>query len=185
MAINGMSNAKRSSPLANSGIVVQVTPSDILRHGFGDDPLCGIRMQRELEKKTFEMTHQPYAAPAMRISDYVSKQATGKLATTRFKPGVEAVDLWELIPGWLANPLAEGLAAFDRKMKGFVTDEANILAMESRTSSPIRITRGKDMQSINLKGLYPAGEGAGYAGGIVSAAVDGLKAAAAILNKDL
>lgn len=184
MAINGMSNAKRSSPLANSGIVVQVTPIDILRHGLGDDPLCGIRMQRDLEQKAFEMTQQPYSAPAMRISDYVSKQATGKLAMTRFKPGVEAVDLWELIPDWLAKPLAEGLTAFDRKMKGFITDDANILAMESRTSSPIRITRGKDMQSINLKGLYPAGEGAGYAGGIVSAAVDGLKAAAAVLEKD-
>ena len=185
MAINGMSNAKRTSPLANSGIVVQVTPTDILRHGLGDDPLCGIRMQRELEKKTFEMTSQAYAAPAMRISDYVQKKATGTLATTRFKPGVEAADLWELIPDWLAKPLAEGLTAFDRKMRGFVTDDANILAMESRTSSPIRITRGKDMQSINLQGLYPAGEGAGYAGGIVSAAVDGLKAAEAILSADL
>ncbi len=181
MAINGMSNAKRSSPLANSGIVVQVTPADIARHGLGDDPLCGIRMQRELEKKTFSATQTAYTAPAMRISDYVHKKASGTLATTRFKPGVEAVNLWELIPGWLASPLAEGLIAFDRKMRGFVTDEANILAMESRTSSPIRITRGKDMQSINMKGLYPAGEGAGYAGGIVSAAVDGLKVAASIL----
>lgn len=184
MAINGMSNAKRRSPLANSGIVVQVTPADILRHGLGDDPLCGIRMQRELERRTFEMTSQPYAAPAMRIADYVAKRATGRLAPTRFKPGVEAANLWELIPDWLAKPLAEGLTAFDRKMKGFVTNDANILAMESRTSSPIRITRGADMQSINVKGLYPAGEGAGYAGGIVSAAVDGLKAAEAILNKD-
>ncbi len=181
MAINGMSNAKRRSPLANSGIVVQVTPSDILRHGLGDDPLCGIRMQRELERKTFEMTSQPYAAPAMRIADYVSKKATGTLASTRFKPGVEAADLWQLIPDWLAKPLAEGLTAFDRKMKGFVSDDANILAMESRTSSPIRITRDRDMQSVNLKGLYPAGEGAGYAGGIVSAAVDGLKAAEKII----
>ena len=182
MAINGMSNAKRRSPLANSGIVVQVTPTDILRHGLGDDPLCGIRLQRELERKTFEATSQPYAAPAMRISDYVSKKASGTLAATRFKPGVEAVDLWQLIPKWLAEPLAEGLTAFDRKMKGFVSNNANILAMESRTSSPVRITRGADMQSVNLKGLYPAGEGAGYAGGIVSAAVDGLKAAEAILN---
>jgi len=183
MAINGMSNAKRSSPLANSGIVVQVTPADILRHGLGDDPLCGIRLQRELERTTFEATAQAYAAPAMRISDYVAKRPTGELAMTRFKPGVEAADLWQIIPKWLAEPLAEGLTAFDRKMKGFVTVDANILAMESRTSSPIRITRSADMQSVNLKGLYPAGEGAGYAGGIVSAAVDGLKAAAAILAK--
>jgi len=182
MAINGMSNAKRRSPLANSGIVVQVTPADILRHGLGSDPLCGIRMQRELEQKTFEITTNPYMAPAMRISDYVAKKATGTLAPSRFKPGVEAADLWQLIPEWLAKPLAEGLTAFDRKMKGFVSDDANILAMESRTSSPIRITRDQDMQSVNLRGLYPAGEGAGYAGGIVSAAVDGLKAAEKIIN---
>ncbi|MDT8376299.1 MAG: FAD-dependent oxidoreductase [Mariprofundaceae bacterium] len=183
MAINGMSNARRTSPLANSGIVVQITPDDIARHGLGADPLCGIRMQRELELKTFAMTTQPYAAPAMRIADFVAKKATGLLATSRFKPGVEATDLWELIPGWLAGPLAEGLTAFDRKMRGFVTSDANILAMESRTSSPIRITRGEDMQSVNLNGLYPAGEGAGYAGGIVSAAVDGLKAAEKIISQ--
>ncbi len=182
MAINGMSNAKRTSPLANSGIVVQVTPDDIARHGLGADPLCGIRMQRELEKKCFEMTKNPYAAPAMRISDYVQKRASGTLATTRFKPGVEAADLWELFPDWLASPLAEGLSAFDRKMRGYVTDQANILAVESRTSSPIRLLRGEDMQAVNLSGLYPAGEGAGYAGGIVSAAVDGLKAAEKIIN---
>jgi hypothetical protein len=182
MVVNGMSNAKRTGPLANSGIVVQVTPDDIARHGLGADPLCGIRMQRELEKKCFEMTKNPYAAPAMRISDYVERRATGKLASTRFKPGVEAADLWELFPTWLASPLAEGLSAFDRKMRGYITDQANILAVESRTSSPIRLLRGEDMQADNLSGLYPTGEGAGYAGGIVSAAVDGLKAAEKIIN---
>ena len=183
MAINGMSNAKRSSPLANSGIVVQVTPQDIKKHGLGEDPLCGIRLQRELEEKTFQATTQAYAAPAMRVSDFVTNKNTGKLAFSRFKPAVEAVDLRTVLPNWLSKPLSEGIQAFDRKMKGFVTDNANLLAVESRTSSPIRITRGSDMQSMNIKGLYPAGEGAGYAGGIVSAAVDGLKAASFILNK--
>ncbi len=183
MAINGMSNAKRSSPLANSGLVVQVTPEDIRKHGLGADPLCGIRMQRQLEKNTFDSTSQAYAAPAMRISDFIHKKPTGKLALSRFKPGVEAIDLWQIIPDWLAGPLAEGLRAFDRKINGFVSDHANLLAIESRTSSPIRIVRGKDMQSVNIKGLYPAGEGAGYAGGIVSAAVDGLKAASFIINR--
>ncbi|MDX8388750.1 MAG: FAD-dependent oxidoreductase [Ghiorsea sp.] len=183
MAINGMSNAKRSSPLANSGIVVQVSPKDILKHGLGDDPLCGIRMQRELEEKTFKATTQAYAAPAQRVTDFVANKNTGKLAFSRFKPAVEAADLRTILPNWLSNPLSEGLQAFERKMKGFVTEHANLLAVESRTSSPIRIVRGKDMQSINIKGLYPAGEGAGYAGGIVSAAVDGLKAAAFIINK--
>ena len=115
MAINGMSNAKRTSPLANSGIVVQVTPADILRHGLGDDPLCGIRMQRELERKTFEMTSQPYAAPAMRISDYVANKPTGTLAPTRFKPGVEATDLREEEP----ERFAELKAALDAHMARF------------------------------------------------------------------
>lgn len=182
MAVNGMSNAHRRSPLANSGVVVQVTPDDIKRHGLGDDALCGIRLQRELERKCFQMTQTPYAAPAMRVSDFVHKKATGTLAQTRFKPAVEAADLHDLFPAWLSEPLREGLTAFDRKMKGYVSDDANILAVESRTSSPIRMLRGQSMQSVSLSNLYPIGEGAGYAGGIASAAVDGLKAATKILE---
>jgi len=181
-AINGMSNAKRSSPLANSGIVVQVTAADIARHGLGSDPLCGIRLQRELEAKCFAMTATPYAAPAMRVADYVARKATGRLAFTRYKPAVEAADLDELFPVWLGEPLRQGLIQFDRKMRGYVSEEANLLAVESRTSSPVRLPRGEDMQSVSLKRLYPVGEGAGYAGGIVSAAVDGLRAAEVILQ---
>jgi len=180
LAINGMSNAKRSGKLANSGIVVQVTPDDVVRHGLAADPLCGIALQRELEQRAFAMTSAPYRAPAMRLTDFVNRRATGLLASTSYKPGIEAADLWELFPNWLAEPLAEGLQAFDRRMRGYQTDEANLLAVESRTSSPLRVVRGKDMQSINVRRLYPVGEGAGYAGGIVSAAVDGLKAAAMI-----
>jgi len=182
MAVNGMSNAHRRSPLANSGVVVQVTPDDIDRHGLGRDALCGIRLQRELERSCFEMTQNAYAAPAMRISDFVQGKATGKLAQTRFKPNVEAADLHNLFPAWLSEPLREGLIAFDRKMKGYVSDDANLLAVESRTSSPIRMTRDERMQSVSLSNLYPIGEGAGYAGGIASAAVDGLKVAAKILS---
>jgi len=128
------------------------------------------------------MTQTPYAAPAMRVSDFVHKKATGTLAQTRFKPAVEAADLHDLFPAWLSEPLREGLTAFDRKMKGYVSDDANILAVESRTSSPIRMLRGQSMQSVSLSNLYPIGEGAGYAGGIASAAVDGLKAATKILE---
>lgn len=183
MAINGMSNAKRSSSLANSGIVAQVTTADIQRYGLGDDPLCGIRLQRELEEKCFAMTQMPYAAPAMRVSDYVNRKASGHLAFSRYKPNIEAADLHALFPKWLAEPLRQGLIHFDRKMRGYVSDEANLLAVESRTSSPIRLLRDQSMQSINLSRLYPVGEGAGYAGGIVSAAVDGLKAAQQILAR--
>ncbi len=183
MAVNGMSNAKRSSPFANSGIVVQVTPQDIKQHGLGDDPLCGIRMQRELEEKTFRATPQAYAAPAMRITDFMNNKPSGTLAHSRFKPAVEACDIRMILPAWLSQPLAEGLQGFNRKMNGFISEYANMLAVESRTSSPVRIVRDKtSMESISLQGLYPVGEGAGYAGGIVSAAVDGLKAAAAIIN---
>jgi len=183
MAVNGMSNAHRRSPLANSGIVVQVTPDDLKKHGLGDDPLCGIHFQRQLESTCFSMTQTPYAAPAMRISDFVQQKATAKLANTRFKPSVEAADFKQLFPTWLAEPLRQGLMAFDKKMPGYVTEHANLLGVESRTSSPIRMTRHSYMQSTNISHLYPIGEGAGYAGGIVSAAVDGLKAAAEILNK--
>jgi len=183
MAVNGMSNAHRRSPLANSGIVVQVTQADLQREQFGDDALSGIRLQRQLEKACFDMTQTPYAAPAMRISDFIHHQATGKLATTRFKPSVEAADLHALFPTWLSEPLRQGLMAFNQKMKGYVSDEANILAIESRTSSPIRLNRDEQMQSVSMSNLYPIGEGAGYAGGIMSAAVDGLKVASQILNQ--
>lgn len=181
MAVNGMSNAKRSSPFANSGIVVQITPQDIKKHGLGSDPLCGIRMQRELEEKTFNATSQAYAAPAMKITDFISNKPSGTLANSRFKPAVEAADIRDILPQWLSDPLSQGIQAFDRKMNGFISEHANMLAVESRTSSPVRITRDKSMQSVSISGLYPVGEGAGYAGGIVSAAVDGLKAASMII----
>jgi len=181
MAINGMSNANRSTSFANSGIVVQITPEDLLRRGFADTPLMCIAFQRQLEEATFKATNQPYAAPAMRISDFVARKASGKLAPTNFRPALEAVDLREVLPAWVADPIREGLNSFNRKLKGYTSSEANMLAVESRTSSPIRLTRDNDLQSVSTKGLYPVGEGAGYAGGIVSAAVDGIKAAESIV----
>jgi len=181
MAVNGMSNAKRSGAFANSGLVVQVTPEDIERHGIGSHPLMGVAFQRELERATFTMARNQYAAPAMRLTDFVTKKPTGTLAPCLFKPGVVPSDLRELLPEWVASPLAEGMRIFDRRMRGYITEEANLLASETRTSSPVRISRDDTMQSVSLKGLYPVGEGAGYAGGIVSAAVDGLKAAENIL----
>jgi len=182
MAVNGMSNGHRRSPFANSGIVVQITANDMQRQGLGNDPLSGIRLQRSLEKQCFDMTSTPYATPAMRITDFIHKKPSGTLANTRFKPSAEAADLHQLFPRWLANPLRQGLLAFDQKMHGYVSQDANLLAVESRTSSPVRFTREKNMQATRLTGLYPIGEGAGYAGGIVSAAVDGLKAAAEIIQ---
>jgi hypothetical protein len=188
MAVNGMSNAKRSGAFANSGLVVQVTPEDIERHGIKLDgiaahPLSGVHFQREIERATYKMAGNQYAAPAMRLTDFVNRKSTGTLANCRFKPAALPADLWELLPQWIASPLADGIKGFERRMRGYVTDEANLLASETRTSSPVRISRDDSMQSVSLKGLYPVGEGAGYAGGIVSAAVDGLKAADKIFSR--
>jgi len=184
MAVNGMSNAKRSGAFANAGIVVQVTPEDINRHGLSGHPLTGIHFQRQLEEATFRAAGNRYAAPAMRLTDFIDRKATGSLAPTRFKPEAIASDLWQVLPAWIAQPLAEGIKGFGQKMRGYSTAEANLLGSETRTSSPVRITRLDNMQSLNVKGLYPVGEGAGYAGGIVSAAVDGLKAAAVIIESN-
>jgi len=182
MVVNGMSNAKRAGRWANSGLVVQVTPDDLTRHGLPQGPLMGIEFQRQLERATFAAADNSYAAPSMKLVDFINNKATGTLAATRFKPAAIPSDLHSILPHWISQPLIEGIRAFDRKMRGYITEEANLFGCETRTSSPIRIERGKDMQSINAAGLYPVGEGAGYAGGIVSAAVDGLKAADAIIN---
>ncbi|MDQ6992193.1 MAG: NAD(P)/FAD-dependent oxidoreductase [Mariprofundus sp.] len=181
MAVNGMSNGKRAGLWANSGVVAQITPEDIARHGIKESPLMGIEFQRELEVATFKAANHQYAAPAMKLNDFISGKASGTLASSRFKPEVIPADLHDLLPHWVAKPLADGLRGFDRKMRGYMTDEANLFGSETRTSSPVRIERNQLMQSVNTEGLYPVGEGAGYAGGIVSAAVDGLKAAAAII----
>jgi len=182
MAVNGMSNAKRAGQWANSGVVVQITPDDISRHGIQASPLMGIAFQRQLEAATFRAAGERYAAPAIKLSDFIAGKASGTLAPTRFKPEAVAADFNALLPNWVSRPLAEGIKGFDRKMRGYISEEANLFGTETRTSSPIRLERGQNMQSINTSGLYPVGEGAGYAGGIVSAAVDGLKAAAAILE---
>jgi len=181
MAINGMSNANRSTPFANSGVVVQVTPEDLCRRGYAMGPLIGIDFQRDLERAVFGATARAYAAPGMLISDFVKRKPSGKLAGSNFRPEIEASDLWALLPAWIAEPLRAGLLAFDRKIPGFASDQGHILAVESRTSAPIQIVRGEDLESVSVPGLFPVGEGAGYAGGIVSAAVDGLKAAERIL----
>lgn len=181
MAVNGMSNAKRGGQWANSGIVVQITPEDLTRHGIGNHPLMGIHFQRQLESATFSAAGNQYAAPAMKLTDFIHGKASGTLAPTRFKPAAIPADLHTLLPNWVSQPLADGIRGFDRKMRGYITEEANLFGSETRTSSPVRIERSDDMQSINASGLYPVGEGAGYAGGIVSAAVDGLKAAASMI----
>lgn len=182
MVVNGMSNATRRGFFANSGIVAQITPEDIKRHGIHESPLMGIAFQRQLEAATYLAAGQSYSAPAMRLTDFVQKKATGTLPASSYKPGLMPYDLWQLFPRWVAEPLAEGIQGFGRRLRGYVSEDATLLASETRTSSPIRIPRAENMQSKAIAGLYPVGEGAGYAGGIVSAAVDGLKAAEAIIK---
>jgi uncharacterized protein len=176
---NGMSNSQRSSPLANAGIVVAVSPADFAAEGF-TGPLAGLEWQRRWERAAYVLGGGGYRAPAQRLAAYLAGKPGASPGRTSYRPGVTAADLSVLYPPRVQAALRAGLAAFGRRMRGFVTEEALLLGVESRTSSPCRLVRGDDFQSPALRGVYPAGEGAGYAGGIVSSAVDGLRVAEAI-----
>jgi uncharacterized FAD-dependent dehydrogenase len=179
---NGMSNSTRSSPLANAGMVVAVSPADFAAEGF-EGPLAGLAWQRKWERAAFALGGGGYRAPAQRLSAYLAGKPGQPPGRTSYRPGVTHADLSTLFPAPVREALRQGLRAFDRRMRGFVTDEALLLGIESRTSAPCRIVRGEDLQSPAIRGLYPTGEGAGYAGGIVSSAVDGLKVAEAICSE--
>jgi uncharacterized FAD-dependent dehydrogenase len=178
---NGMSHYSRSERNANAGIVVDITPQD-----FGsDDPLAGIALQRKLEEKTFELGGKNYNAPAQLVGDFLAgRPSTGPGSVIpSYTPGVTWTDLSEALPDYAIAAIREALPAFDRTLKGFAMNDAVLTGVETRTSSPIRIARNEDFESVNTKGLYPAGEGAGFAGGIISAAVDGMKVAEAVAQK--
>jgi uncharacterized FAD-dependent dehydrogenase len=176
---NGMSNSHRSSPLANAGIVVAVSPADFAAEGF-TGPLAGLAWQRKWEREAYVLGGGGYRAPAQRLAAYLAGKPGCAPERTSYRPGIAAADLSRLFPPRVQEALRAGLRAFERRMRGFVTEEALLLGVETRTSSPCRLVRGDDFQAPGLRGVYPAGEGAGYAGGIVSSAVDGLKVAEAI-----
>jgi uncharacterized FAD-dependent dehydrogenase len=176
---NGMSNSHRSSPLANAGIVVAVSLGDFAAEGF-HGPLAGLAWQRRWEQAAYALGGGGYHAPAQRLSAYLAGRPGAPPGRSSYHPGLTPADLRALYPAAVKEALAQGLRTFGRRMRGFVTDEAVLIGVETRTSSPCRLVRGDDLQSPGLAGLYPAGEGAGYAGGIVSSAVDGLKVAEAI-----
>jgi uncharacterized FAD-dependent dehydrogenase len=176
---NGMSNAARSSPLANAGIVAAVGPEDFAREGF-EGPLAGLLWQRKWERAAHALGGGGYRAPAQRLADYLAERPGQPPGRSSYRPGLAHADLGSLYPPALCAALRLGLRAFDRRMRGFASAEAILVGVETRTSAPCRILRGEDLQSPGLRGLYPAGEGAGYAGGIVSSAVDGLRVAEAI-----
>lgn len=183
VVVNGMSSARRSTPFANSGLVVHVGLEDIERAGHGSGPLAGVELQRALERAAFVAGGRSYFAPAMRASDLVAARAPRDLADTHFRPGLTPADLREVLPDFVWTSLREALVTFDRTIPGYASSDANLIAVESRTSSPLRIPRDPERREVpGFLGLYVAGEGPGYAGGIMSAAIDGLRTAQAILR---
>jgi hypothetical protein len=175
---NGMSNYRRNSPFANSALVVSVG-----KHDFpGDSPLAGVEFQRALERRAFIAGGGDYRAPAQNLISFMGEKGVSRFAST-YRPGVREADLSLILPEFITDALRESIRSFDRKMRGFISTEATMTGVETRTSAPLRIVRGEDLQSPTLKGLYPVGEGAGYAGGIMSSALDGIRAADAIASK--
>ncbi|PXY99812.1 FAD-dependent oxidoreductase [Commensalibacter melissae] len=172
---NGMSQYSRAERNANAAIVVGVKPE----RDYAGHPLAGIAFQRDLERKAFQLGGANYKAPVQRVEDFLLGRATRTLGLVvpSYKPGVEPDDLAEILPSFVINGIREALPAFNRKLSGFNFADAVMTGVETRTSSPVRIPRMDDGQSVNTSGLYPAGEGAGYAGGIMSAAIDGIKIA--------
>ncbi|MCM1043476.1 MAG: FAD-dependent oxidoreductase [Corallococcus sp.] len=182
VVVNGMSNYDRMADNSNSAIVVNVARSDL----SGDDIFCGMDFQRKLESDCYTVCHDggKYVAPCQNVVDFLSdRQTQGEWSVIpSYSRGVKSINLRRLLPPFVAETIAEGLRQFGKRIDGF--DKSGVLtAVESRTSSSIRILRGDDFQSVGVKGLYPCGEGAGYAGGIVSAAVDGLKVAFAVSKR--
>ncbi len=176
---NGMSLYRRESPFANSAVVVNVRVEDFA----GESPLSGINLRREWEKKAFLLGGGNYRAPAQRLTDFATGKESRDIGPTSFHPGVTIVPLKEVLPPFVCEALRAGLMIFDRKMPGFLTSEASLMGVETRTSSPVRIVRGEDGQSVTMSGLYPCGEGSGYAGGIMSSALDGIRAAEHVLRE--
>ena len=177
---NGWSPSKRNNPYSNSGIVVTIEDEDLQAykaHGV----LSGLKYQQALEKAAWESAGKTQAAPAQKLIDFVSSKSSSHIPSNSYQPGTKAVDLHKLLPKEISERLQIGFKAFGIKMNGYLSEDAVILGVESRTSSPIRIPRNKEtLQHLQIKGLYPCGEGAGYAGGIASAAIDGQKCANAI-----
>ncbi len=174
---NGMSQYSRNERNANSGIVVGITPDD-----YPGDPLAGIAFQRQWESRAYELGGSNYNAPGQLVGDFIAQRPSTKLGVVlpSYTPGVTLGDLSTALPDYVIEAVREALPAFEKTIKGFAMHDAVLTGVETRTSSPVRIKRDESYQSLNTKGLYPAGEGAGYAGGIMSAAIDGIEVAEAV-----
>ena len=177
LCLNGMSNSLRAGRSSNAALVVSVGPGDL-----PGGVLAGIEFQRQIEEAAFLAGGGGFIAPAQRVSSFLRGKLDASLPAASYRPGCVPARLDELLPAWIIEEIKNALPHFNRKMAGFVGDEALLLGVESRTSSPVRVLRGDDYQSVSVRGLFPAGEGAGYAGGIVSSAVDGVRVADAIIS---
>ncbi|MBL8425132.1 MAG: NAD(P)/FAD-dependent oxidoreductase [Candidatus Accumulibacter phosphatis] len=179
---NGMSQYSRNERNANAGIVVGITPLD-----YPGGPLAGIALQRDIETRAFELGGGTYEAPAQLVGDFLAGRPSTRLGSVipSYQPGVRLTSLASALPDYAIEAIREALPAFERQIRGFAMPDAVLTGVETRTSSPLRITRGADGQSVNVRGLYPAGEGAGYAGGILSAGVDGIRVAEAVIRQAL
>lgn len=177
IVVNGMSPSRRDSKFANSGIVVAVELEDLPQYQkYG--PLAAMMFQAEVEQKAWKLGGETQTAPAQRLVDFTEKRVSKSLLDTSYQPGLASADMYEVLPDFIAERLRQGFIDFGKKMKGYLTNDAQIIGVESRTSSPVRIPRDKEsFEHPVTKGLFPCGEGAGYAGGIVSAAMDGERCA--------
>ena len=176
---NGWSSSRRARATANSGIVVELREEDFMAHKNAG-PLAAMQFQKQIEQKAWEAGGKTQTAPAQRLIDFIDGKLSTDLPNTSYAPGIKSAELEHVLPGFIYKSLIEGFKQFEKSMKGYLTNEAVVHAPETRTSSPVRIPRDRNtLQHMEVKGLYPCGEGAGYAGGIVSAAMDGEKCAIA------
>lgn len=183
LVINGMSLSARDAPFSNSGVVVEVRLQDI-DGAMGKGPLAAMDFQKKLEQRAFQAGGNSLMAPAQRMTDFAAGKLSPVLPKSSYKPGIVSAPVHELLPEGIRRRLQAAFQAFDKKMKGYYTEEALVLAVESRTSSPVRIPRDENtLMHLQVQNLYPCGEGAGYAGGIVSAALDGRQVARRISEK--
>jgi len=179
IVVNGWSPSKRNNPYANSGTVVQINLEDVV--GDNADPFKMLRFQQQIEHAAFNAGGGSLVAPAQRMIDFVNNKQSVDLPKNSYLPGVKSIELKEVLPNWINERLRKALPAFGKKMKGYYTNEAILVGVESRTSSPVKVPRDKEsLQHPQVKGLFPCGEGAGYAGGIISAAIDGINCAVAV-----
>ena len=182
VVVNGMSPSRRNNKFANSGIVVELDINKDFKRYEEFGPLKGLEFQKDLEKIAFYAGGRTQAAPAQRLVDFVDGKLSPDLNDTSYQPGLNSAPLHSLLPKLIGGRLRKGFAAFGRKMHGYYTNEANIVGVESRTSSPVNIPRNESLEHPEIQGLFPCGEGGGYAGGIISAAMDGERCAEAVIS---